>query len=363
MKQNEGIGSYGAIALIVTIISVKALISTPSLYVKHSFSAGWLEVLISGIFELFMLAIVLKFMLSYDKMDLIDISEHAFGKIGKLLCGTIAVIVFTISSAAVFRSFCEMVRGTIIRGLSYETMSAFLLAGGIIAAYFGIRTQINVNSLIMPVMVITVIIILVINYSRISLSNIQPVLGAGVPKIMSNALLKNASFYELGIILFLIPYLGDKRTVKKISFIALGGSVLLISIITLLYQLSVPYEAAGTFALPMYQMTRMIKAGTFFQRIEPLNIFLWGGAMLVYVSLGIWLSAHVFKKTFSVSNHRPLVFILGIVVCLLALIPGSETSVENIYDFLMTYSYIAYPLLPLGLLILAAVFKPRKNGA
>lgn len=362
MNQSKQIGTWGTVSLIITLILTKILISAPSLYAKQSASAGWLEVLISGIFEIFVLTIVFKLALNFEHMDLIDISQHSFGHIGRIITGILSCVVFIISSAAVFRCFGELIRNTVIRGISYDNVAFFMLLVGITGAFLGFRVLLNLNGLMLPFLLGAIVLVLLINAPRYSVSNILPVLGAGGKAIISNALLKNASFYEIGFILFLLPYLKEKTAVKKIGFTALVIAILLTSIITLFYQLSVPYEAAGTFALPLYQMTRMIKAGTFFQRIEPLNTFIWGGAMYLYVGVGIRMAAYIYKKTFSLPRTEPLVFVFALIICLLALIPGSETSVERIYDFLMTYSYIVYPLLPVLLLICATVFSAKNRG-
>ncbi len=361
MKEREKIGPIGAVLFIVTLIITKALISAPSFYVRQSQSAGWLNVLISGIIELFVLCIVIKLFSRFEGADLIDISEQCFGAFGKYLIGVCSCIVFIISSAAVFRCFLEMVRNNILNEISYENTALFILACGVVAAYLGIKTQINLTGLIFPVLIVTIAAILLINYSRISPMNIQPILGNGIGNVVKDAALENASFFEIGIVLYLIPYLASEKSVKKISFTSLAVSIGLLSCITLFYQLVIPYEAAETFALPLYQMTRILKAGTFFQRIEPLNMFIWGGACYIYVSCGIWLTAHTYRKTFDLSDYKPLVYIFGEIICLLALIPGSETNVEKIYDFLLAYSYVAYPLIPLLILIWASFAKSKKR--
>lgn len=359
MRENQVTGMWGSASLIITLITTKVLISTPSLFARHSASAGWIEVVISGLFDLFLLAIILKLVSNYGYKDIIDISEVIFGKKGRYVTGIFSIIVFVISSAAVFRCFCELIRNTVLKGISYNDVSFFVLVVSIVGAFAGMRVLLNSSGIVLPCVLLSVAVIILINFPRYSMANVLPVFGSGVGNVISNALFRNASFYEMGIILFLFPCFGDKTSVKKICFTGLIFSILVTSIITLSYQLSVPYEVSGTFALPLYQMARMIKAGTFFQRIEPLNVFVWGGAMYTYVSVGVRMSAHIYKKTFSLTRTKPLVFIFAYIVSIVALIPSSETSVERIYDFLMTYSYIAYPILPLLILICGAFL--RKN--
>ena len=362
MKSKDYIGNYSYMALLITLCITKIMISVPNVYIKHSHTAGWLEVLISGIFELFILAIILRLGSCYKTLNLLKISELIFGKTGKRITALISIAVIVFSSAAVFRSFSEMVRSTILRGISYETTAFYILAGGIFAAYLGIRTIGNVNGLVLPGIIVSIMLILSINYSRLSVGNIQPILGLGFSNVVSNALLKNASFYEIGTILLLPSAISDENDVKRNGFKALSISVIIITLVTLVYQLAVPYRAAGSFALPLYQMTRMIKAGTFFQRIEPLNMFIWSWSVLIYVGVGIWIAANIFKQAFDLYDYRPLIYMFGIIICTISLIPGSEIKVEEIYSFILTYSYIAYPILPLALLILGRIINGNKRG-
>lgn len=355
MEKRE-IGKWGAASALITLIITKSLISTPSLFARRSASAGWIEVLISGLFELIVLAIVLKLAAYFENKDPVDIAYIAFGSVGKYITGMISILVFIISSAAVFRCFCELMRDNVLKGISYNDVSLFVLIASIAGAFLGVGVLINSCGVILPFVLISLCVIVLINTPRYSISNILPVSGYGIDKLLYNSFFKNASFFEIGALLYFVPKIGEKTSVKKIGFTALIVSVLLSSVLALSYQLSVPYEVSGTFALPLYQMTRMIKAGTFFQRIEPLNVFVWGGAMYTYVSIGVRISADIYKKTFSLTHAKPLVFVFAYIVSLVALIPSSETNVERIYDFLMTYSYIAYPILPLLLLICSKLF-------
>ncbi len=362
MIRDEKVSIYGTSALLVSITITKALISTPSLYAKHSQSAGWIEVLASGIFEILILAIILKLREEYAEKDIIDIVQVAFGNTAMKIVALLSALVFVVGTAAIFRSMEEMVRNTVMRGVSYETVTFFLLAVGIISARKGLKTQISLNGLILPAVLISVGLILSINPSRLSLENIRPYFGVGFSEVMKNALFKNASFYEMGLLLFFTPFLRSNNIVKRIGFTSLSVSVAVISIIALLYQSAVPYTSASTFALPLYQMTRMINAGTFFQRIEPLNLFVWGGAMFVYVGIGIYMTSYMLKKAFNLSDYKPITIQSGITISLVSLIPGSETTVEKIFDFLMSYAYFVYPIAPLIILISAKIFG-KSNGS
>jgi spore germination protein (amino acid permease) len=357
MNNDKNIGSYGAVSFVLSMVSAKVFITAPSYYAKQSASAGWLEVLLSGIFEFLILAVILKLLERYEGMDLIDIAQNSFGKTGGVIVGVLSSAVFLSAAATGFRCFEEMMRSCIIKPISYDYVSVFLIAAVVIAAYLGLGTQVSLNGLIVPFMGIFVIIMLLVISPHYSISNICPYFGNGIANTASNAVLKNSSYYELGTLLYIIPYLGKKKSVKKIAFTTIGASILVFSLITLCYQLAVPYEAAGTFAMPMYQMTRMLRAGSFMKRLEPLLVFVWSGSLYIYIGAGIWFAANSFKKAFSLRESKTMVFIFCAIVCFAALIPKSEASVEKILNFILRNAYVAYPLMPLILLITARAVK------
>lgn len=363
MRKDKIVGYYGSVTLISVLICSKAFITAPAFYARQSASAGWLEVLVSGLFEFIVLAIVLKLTEGFDGMDLVDIGEKAFGKAGKWAVGILSCAVFVAVSAAMFRAFVEIVRNCLIESAPHDYIAVFITAAVIVGAYLGLRTQINMIGLIVPLLSTAIIVTLLINMPRYHLNNIEPILGNGLGNVFSNAVLRNSSYFELGTILFLTPYLGSESAVKRTSFTALGASVGVLAIMSLTYQLVIPYRAAGNFALPMYEMTRMIRAGSFFQRIEPLIIFVWSGALFVYVGAGIWFASDIFKKTFGLVSARPTVFILAEIVCFLALIPGSEVNVEKIFDVILEYGYFVYPIAPAIILVLARWSAGRRKGA
>lgn len=364
MKNKELIGSYGSIALITTLIFTKALISAPAFYIAQSASAGWMEVLMSGLIEIFILLMVMKLMSLLGKGDIIDISERIFGRGSRTIVGIISCIVILISTSAVLRTFAELIRSTLNKKMNYEVILLCVVPVAILVGHIGIKALSSLNGLILPLVIISVAIIILINRFGFSFSNLFPFCGPGFDNVLSNAALRNSTFFEIGIILFLRPYLGENIAIKKIGFTALTLSIALITGVTFFYQLTIPYEAANSFATPLYQMSRMIKSGTFFQRIEPINVFIWSGVMYVYIGTGIWLITDILQKAFSLSSSKPTSFVVTLIAVTVALIPGSEASVEKIYDWILTYAYIAYPIAPTIFLSIAfVIYKIRKRRA
>ncbi len=362
MAKGKTDGKYSIIIFMIHIILAKVFISAPMLYARHSAGAGWIEVLLSGIFELLTTGIILKLLEGFENRSILEIAEKSFGKTGKVVIGSAATAVFVLNSAAIYRCFCEMIRNCILQNFSYEFISVFLLAAITVSAYLGLKSQMRLNNLIFLLIAAALVLTVLVNINHYDVKNIAPLMGNGFDKMIYNAVLRNSSFFEIGALFIILPFFKRKTGVKSICFTVLSISTVLLSGITLLYQLAIPYEASGEFELPLYQLTRMLRAGSFLQRIEPLNMLVWSGAFFIYLGFGLWLSSHMFSQTFSLRSEKPVVFIFAEIICILALIPGSETTVERIYDFILSYAYIAYPVIPIAVLIAAIPAYRRKRG-
>ena len=121
--------------------------------------------------------------------------------------------------------------------------------------------------------------------------------------------------------------------------IILGGIVGLV--ITLSYTLTFPYPTSTEFVTPMYMMSRMLRIGRYFQRMEAFFEFIWSIALLLYASLYLFAICHVWQKCFDLRYYRPVIFPIVTLMVLLPLIPA---SVIKPYSSGSIWQWIIYAL-------------------
>jgi len=132
---------------------------------------------------------------------------------------------------------------------------------------------------------------------------------------------------------------------------------------TLCFAAVYPYPIALESFLPIYQMSRLIEYGRFFQRIESIFVFAWAASALGYLSIGFFFLVYVFKLTFKLKYYRPLIIPFALIVFVLAILPKSlmtTIKLETLY-FRSTAWIIPFALTPILLLIAGARLKSKKK--
>ena len=139
------------------------------------------------------------------------------------------------------------------------------------------------------------------------------------------------------------------------------GIYLLISIITLLMTFSFITQTDET--LSVYLVTRLISFGRFFQRIDAIFIFVWILVILSFISLNLFIIAHVFKKITNLNSQSELVFSTAALLFSVSLIFKNMSTVKFITaNFYKLYNFILVFIVSFLILLFGYVKKRREKG-
>ena len=113
---------------------------------------------------------------------------------------------------------------------------------------------------------------------------------------------------------------------------------------------------------PVYNATRYIEFGTFFQRLESVFLLIWILAFACYLSIVSKFSMGIFKKLTKIETKKPLIDIFGLLILAISLIPRNYAMSQN-------FESNIYPLLVIGIvffmglsLLILANLKRRKES-
>ena len=113
---------------------------------------------------------------------------------------------------------------------------------------------------------------------------------------------------------------------------------------------------------PLYNATRYIEFGSFFQRLESVFLLIWILVFTCYLSISLKKATYIFQKLTNLNDSKTLVPILGLLTFGIAIIPNnlaiSQFFENNIYPSLMIGIVL---FLSLGILILANFYKKHSN--
>lgn len=355
------IGTVEAIMIILTAIVTHTILSLPDDILKSMKSASILNLIYVGIIAIIIVYIICRLLKKFPGLDIIDISEFLGGKVFKNIIGTIFIAHFLITSSMLLRNFCESIK------IIYYPMTGivFILLFFIIAICLANRLNFSAtsktNMIIVPIVLISIIFLFFANMDKFTPQRIFPILGDG---LFNTFVLGIGNIYSLDGIVFIYllpPLLKEPEKLKKISLISIGITLLylILTVATLLFMFS--FFVSTHEITPLYNATRYIEFGNFFQRLESVFLLIWMLAFACYLSIVSKFSMNIFQKITHIETTKPLVDIFGLLIFAIALIPNnyaiSQNFESNIYPVLVI-SIVFF--VGLGILILSNL-KKRKE--
>ena len=114
--------------------------------------------------------------------------------------------------------------------------------------------------------------------------------------------------------------------------------------------------------LPLYNATRYIEFGSFFQRLESVFLLIWILAFACYLSITSKFAMSIFKKLTNIETKKPLIDVFGLLILGISLLPKN-------YAISSKFETDIYPHLVLGItfclgisiLILANILKKKQK--
>lgn len=357
------IGTVEAIMLILTIVVTHTISSLPREILVTTKSASIINLIFVSILAILFAYFVVKLMKNFGGSDIIDISEYLGGKFFKNIVGIIFILYFLVSSSILLRNFCESIK------IIYYPMTniIFILALFILAICVANRLDFNAslktNLLIVPLVLASIVFLFISNMSKFVPQRIFPIFGDGLFNTFVIGLGNLASFGGITFLYFLPPYLKEPKKMKKVALISIGISsiYLTLCVATLLFMFS--FFINTDEITPLYNATRYIELGSFFQRLESVFLLIWILVFACYLSIVSKFILGIFKKLTNIETKKPLIDVCGLLIFGIALIPKNYAISSKFETKIYPYLVLGITfLLSISILILANLLKKKQRS-
>ncbi|MCL6590434.1 MAG: spore germination protein [Firmicutes bacterium] len=358
MKQESKIGANEALGLLSMMMSGKIFLSYPRDMAMLGGAAGWIIVLLAGVFSLagfyFIYALIRKF----PSRNIIEIGHEAGGPFIGTLTGLLMFLFFLALTSFILREYAETYILTILPRTPISVISFFLLGIMIYATVLGIEILTRVAWFFAPYLLTTLLIILFFSLSQGNIENLCPILGTGPLAIFKHSLSHSSIFAEILLFALIAPLIRKQKRLARIGLASLLIAIIINAIVAMGIVLVFNYREAGRLIFPIFQLARLITFGEFIQRVESVFVFLWFFAAGVQLCGLFYGTVIGFAGAFKIKNYRPLVFPLGLLVFTISLLPGSLSSAIQWNDFTLSnyYAMVAFGT-PFILWFFAAILK------
>ncbi len=356
------IGTISAILLTLSIAVSYITSSLPRTFINETKSAALLNIIYITVVVLFIIILFCKLFEKFPGLDLLDISKFLGGNILKNIVGGFFIVYFTISSSIMLRNFCE---GLVV--VYYPlTNYIFVILTFIISIYLvnklSFNATINTSSIVFPLVLLSSILLFCGNLDNFSFRRIYPIIGDGFYNTFILGLKNIGAFGGICYLYFLPPMLKEPQKFKKIAIISVisTGLFILLCVGTLLFMFS--FFITADEIMPLFSAARYIEFGSFFQRFESIFLLIWIISFCCFLSITCKFSAHIFNKMFNLSDIKPILNIIVLLIFGLSLLPQNYAIANFLETNIYRYLRIAVGfILGITILILANL-KKRKVG-
>ncbi len=355
------IGSIEAIALICIIMTNQILLNMPENIIHSTGSAAWINVIFISIVAICFTLLLCKLFEKFTGKDILDISEYIGGKWFKFLIGIAYIGLFLIIGGTLLQYFSESLKLIYFHNTPIFIITFVFLLGVVIANHTGLKAISNINLVIVPIVLFSMLIIFVSTSKLFVYERLFPILGHGVNATFFSGITNLFAFGGIAILYFIMPFLKNTKNFKKISVIAvvISSIYLFLSVTSLLLVFSFVTNTDQTLAI--YSLSRSIEYGRFFQRTDALFILLWILLVFSYLSIVVGLVLSIFKKISNISNPKMMTYCVAILLFSIGLISSNISIAKFIQGTLYRYYELILVFIISFVILLIANFKIRRK--
>ncbi len=359
MKNNFSIEKKELTCILINAISAKMLFSYPRNLVLNSGNAAWLQTLFVSLISLGVFWLVINIYKKAQMKSIIELCSDIGGKPLKIIVGIVLFSTLLFNSSLTMRMLPETIKTVLLPMTPMRLIILIMAVAVAFGAYMGIFSIARIHSIFIPVSGIFLALLFILLIHNTDITNLFPILGEGTYNIFVDGLPSVSIFSDIIVLYILLPLCKNFERVKSAGRTALVISTIINVLIVLFYNLLYSYPASEEFMLPVYQMSRLIKIGDFFQRLEAFFSFVWAFDILLYSSLYLFCLARIWQEAFDLKFYKPLILPVSVLMSAVSFLPSSTAKIVGMQNLSSLISIPVSFLLPVGIVLLFI----KKKGA
>ncbi len=319
---------------LINLITIKMLFVYPRIMIINSGNAAWIQCLYVSVIAILLYLACIKLYEKIGSISILEACDKIGGKPLKIIIGIITTAILVSNIAMNIRLLPESIKTVLLPLTPINLLFIVFLAAIALGAYFGIYSICRIHALFIPVITICLAILFLFIIPHADVNNLFPILGLGTYNLFVTGLDSLSIFSDILVLFILMPYCKNFSIAKKSGLNAMITSAVMSFLIIFLYVLVYSYPTSTEFIFPSYQMTRLIKIGDFFQRIEAFFEYIWAILMLLYSSAYLFVICYIWKEIFDLKYYRELILPFAIIIGGISFIPGTLMELYKISEII-----------------------------
>lgn len=354
---NEHISSRNLRSLLIMMILSGSLVNGAFTVAQDT----WIAALAMGILFLPVVLMYGRICSLLPGKNLFDMAESLFGQAGCFVLVMLMSMYALLVTALQLRNFTEFTVVIALQNTPPIPIMIVLLLPAVYLASQGLQVLGRWSLMICFVITANIVLTLLFGLKVIDLSHILPILDHPLSEITSDAF--TVGSIAVGETVMTLVILGKLKKEKSPYGVYLPGILVGVSLFALIILRNIlilgpEMEQAAKFST--YMAVRIVKVGSFFERIESSISFAY--ILLGITKMALFLSAAAmgFARLFKITNYTRLLLPVGFLV--LAASTVVFNNVFEMFDLTRLYRYLALPfqvLIPMIIWIRAEAKVPK----
>ncbi|EGD49581.1 spore germination protein [Ruminiclostridium papyrosolvens DSM 2782] len=354
-------GKFGvseAVWLVTITISAKVFYTSSAVLATLVGTTGWYTTLISAAIAALGFTFIYLLLKRFPNKGLVEIFDITLGRFaGFIFSGILAFMMMMIATVRM-REFAEVLKVYVLPLTPPSFILGIFVIGVAVACSLGLEALARCAKLTAYIMIFAFFAILILGWQNYDVHRLFPIWGYGVDKTFFNGVVRNSAYGEVIIIAVFAGSLQGTKYIKKVGYISIAMSAVLISISILAYTLTFPYYVASEVTAPMYEMATLIDYGRFLQRLEPIFLFIWNISSFISVTAVFYTFTSIYSKMFRIQDRKAIVMPSAIILFFCSMIQKDMVSViYGSVEALREYGGIFLFIPPIIALIVAKIRK------
>lgn len=360
MTQEGKFGVHEAVCLLTITSVAKVFYTSPALLVGIVGTANWYMTLISAATAAFGFTFIYFLLKRFPGKNIMEIYDSVLGSFLGFIFSFMLLFIIVATGISNLREFSDVLKVYVYPDSPLGYLMGIVLFTAVILSFLGLETIARYSKFVGYALLFGFVLVMILSIQNYEFFRIFPLLGHGLGTTVYNGLIRSSGHAEIIIIAIFAGSLQGISHIKKAAYTSFVLAGIIVSFSFLSFIMSFPYTVAQELTAPMYEMVGVINYGSFFQRVEPIFLFVWSISSLISITVLFYMALLIYCHMFRINDKKPLIIPFSIIFFALASIPLSIIHlIKGLIQTLRSFSWIFFFIPPIVTLIAAKIFKKK----
>ncbi|MFZ5967248.1 MAG: GerAB/ArcD/ProY family transporter [Bacillota bacterium] len=361
IQERGKISAFQLTLLIITLVLATADVLLPAFVAQEAKQDSWISVIIGTVSALPIINLFLTLGLKYPDKTIVQYTCDILGKFFGKIVGFLYIYFFIFITSAVVRELEEIFVVSFNSDIPISLISIIIVLVAMYSLYGGLEVITRVNDVLLPLGIFVLLFVGFTNIPQMDLHHFLPVLYDGLIPPLKGGLLILTWLLKSIVLLQLIPFVKDKKRIRKnifIGTIALGNG-LLIGVFTI----AIFGPITEKLLFPALEYVRFARFGHYIENLDISIMLVWIGGIFINIAVYYYAAVLGLAQLFNLDSYKPMLTPVGVlIVCFSILI--AKTLPEIIYFVHYIYPFYIFTIafiIP-ALLLFVSMAKESQNS-